>query len=54
MYVKLNRLTMEKIEKDNKKLPYEKPEISVIELGESPKLLSGSDGLMKKHHDQMD
>lgn len=45
---------MKKIEKDIKKLPYEKPEIVVIKLGESPKLLSGSDGLMKNHHGQMD
>ena len=47
-------LTMENLEKETKILPYEKPEISIIELGESPKLLAGSDGLTKKHHGQMD
>ena len=45
---------MENLEKDTKKLTYEKPEITIIELGESPKLLAGSDGLMKKHHGEMD
>ncbi len=44
---------MENVTKDITKRPYEKPDIVVVELDESPRLLAASDGI-KNHHGEMD